>query len=186
VDSNPETLQYSKAEFSRSLAHYLARIKASVLERISSPAIRRFMRSLRVPSFAAADAWTWRPRYQNAHLEFESPLPVGAPPPVVFRSAVCRSKNPSWWRRNTGGSKAPTSSEAFVTGSKRCFSTTSVRSSQPSKQRSIAIPRTDHHLRNKLRHHERHRERRLPYTPGQSEAASDGPSQCASWTLAHA
>jgi hypothetical protein len=43
---------FMRAEFGPSLAHYSARKKASVLERICSPGIRLYFGSLRFPSFA--------------------------------------------------------------------------------------------------------------------------------------
>ena len=50
---------FIRAEFGPSLAHYSARMKASVLERICSPVVRLCFGSLRFPSFARLMLGIW-------------------------------------------------------------------------------------------------------------------------------
>ena len=55
----PVPLGLTWAEFGPSLAHYSARIKASVLERICSPGVRLCFGSLRFPSFTRLMLGIW-------------------------------------------------------------------------------------------------------------------------------
>ena len=56
----PRPFRIRGTEFGPSLAHYSPRIKASVLERISSPWIRLCFGSLRFPSFGRMMRGIWR------------------------------------------------------------------------------------------------------------------------------
>jgi hypothetical protein len=55
----PRPFRIREAEFNPSLAHYSARIKASMLERICSPWIRLFFGALRFPSFTRLTRGSW-------------------------------------------------------------------------------------------------------------------------------
>jgi hypothetical protein len=80
----PVPLGLAWAEFGPSLAHYSARIKASVLERICSARVRLWFGSLRVPSFAG---WC----SESVDVEHETRFGVRITPP----GRAVRKKSPS-------------------------------------------------------------------------------------------
>jgi len=71
----PRPFRIRGAEFNPRLAHYSARIKASVRERFCSPGIRLCFGSLRFPSFASLTRGIWLRRTSDEGLELESPPP---------------------------------------------------------------------------------------------------------------
>jgi hypothetical protein len=80
------------AEFNASLAHYLAGIKASLLERIYSPGIRHCFCSLRLPSFARLYEELLRCRTSGEGFWFKSSLPGGQSPTQLFLFGIARGR----------------------------------------------------------------------------------------------